>query len=187
MAVTTETPTVLVVDDEPHVAEGYALWLGDEYETLVATDGSDALERVPDADAILLDRRMPGMSGDEVLDRIDEEGYDCRVAMVTAVDPDFDIIEMPFDAYVTKPVGKADIESVVDRLLTLSEYDDALQRQFSLARKRAMLESAKSEGELEDSDEYARLEERYQELSGRASELIAQMEPETFGSAVKEP
>jgi DNA-binding response OmpR family regulator len=36
---------------------------------------------------VLLDRRMPGLSGDNALNRIREREYDCRVAMVTAVDP----------------------------------------------------------------------------------------------------
>ncbi len=44
------------------------------------------------------------MSGDEVLDTIAERGIDPAVVMVTAVDPDFDIVEMPFDEYLTKPV-----------------------------------------------------------------------------------
>jgi hypothetical protein len=37
---------------------------------------------------------MPILSGNEVLAAIEERPVDCRVAMVTAVDPDFDIIEM---------------------------------------------------------------------------------------------
>jgi len=54
-------------------------------------------------DVVLLDRMMPGMSGQEVLAAIRERGLDCRVAMVTAVDADFDVIEMGFDEYLGKP------------------------------------------------------------------------------------
>lgn len=181
-----DTNTVLVVDDEPNVAEGYALWLEDDYDVLVATGGEEALEKVPEADAVLLDRRMPGMSGDEVLEHIREADYDCRVAMVTAVDPDFDIIDMPFDAYLTKPVERSDLRATVEQLLTLSEYDDAVQEQFRLAEKRATLEMKKSQSELEESEEYEELTERLEELQDATADLVGSMDHETFSSTVRD-
>ncbi|QLD87258.1 response regulator [Natronomonas halophila] len=180
------TNTVLVVDDEPNVAEGYALWLEDEYDVRVATGGEEALEKLPDVDAVLLDRRMPGMSGDEVLERIRGGGYDCRVAMVTAVDPDFDIIDMPFDAYLTKPVEREDLQAAVDQLLTLSEYDEAVQEQFQLAEKRATLEMKKPRSELEESAEYEELTERLAELEETTTDLVGSMDHETFSSTVRD-
>jgi response regulator RpfG family c-di-GMP phosphodiesterase len=180
------TNTVLVVDDEPNVAEGYALWLEDDYDVRVATGGEEALETLSDADAVLLDRRMPGMSGDEVLERIHEGDYDCRVAMVTAVDPDFDIIDMPFDAYLTKPVEREDLRATVDQLLTLSEYDETVQEQFRLAEKRATLEMKKPRSELEESAEYKALTERLEELEETTTDIVESMDHETFSSTVRD-
>jgi DNA-binding response OmpR family regulator len=181
------TNTVLVVDDEPNVAEGYALWLEDDYDVRVATGGKEALEKLPDADAVLLDRRMPGMSGDEVLERVREGDYDCRVAMVTAVDPDFDIIDMPFDAYLTKPVEREDLRAAVDQLLALSEYDETVQEQFRLAEKRATLEMKKPRSELEESAEYEQLTERLEELEETTADIVESMDHETFSSTVRDP
>jgi DNA-binding response OmpR family regulator len=181
-----DTSTVLVVDDERNVAEGYALWLEDDYDVLVATGGAEALEKAPEADAVLLDRRMPGMSGDEVLERLREADYDCRVAMVTAVDPDFDIMKMPFDAYLTKPVGRDGLRATVEQLLDLSEYNDAVQEQFRLAEKQPNLEELNSPSELEENEEYVELSERLEELRETTADLVGSIDHETFSSTVRD-
>jgi CheY-like chemotaxis protein len=63
--------TVLIVDDESEVADVYALRLREEYETRTAYGGEEALDTIDsDMDVVLLDRRMPDLSGDEVLERI---------------------------------------------------------------------------------------------------------------------
>ncbi len=59
---------------------------------------------------------MPGLSGDEVLKRIREQEMGTRVVMVSAVTPDFDVIGVGFDDYITKPVGEAEIRDVVERM-----------------------------------------------------------------------
>jgi two-component system response regulator AdeR len=148
--------TVLIVDDEPNVVEAYALWLEDEYEEIrTATGGEEALAAIDeDVDVVLLDRRMPVLSGDDVLAELDGRGLDPRVAMVTAVDPDFDIVEMGFDAYLTKPVSRADLVETVEQLLALDEYEAGVREQFALVEKRAVLETEMTEDELAESEEY---------------------------------
>jgi len=176
-----DTPTVLVVDDEQNVVDAYALWLDDECDVRTAAGGEEALEAVnDDIDAVLLDRRMPDISGDEVLTEIRERDVECRVAMVTAVDPDFDILEMPFDAYLTKPVEKADLEEVVERLLSLREYDRRVEEQFALAEKLAAIQAEKTEEELAESEEYAALEERMAELREESADVMAEMDDESL-------
>ena len=59
---------VLVVDDEPDIAESYEMWLQEDHDVEMATSGEAALEALDESvDVLLLDRRMPEMSGDEVL------------------------------------------------------------------------------------------------------------------------
>ena len=169
-----QPPLVLVVEDEPDLADLYAAWLGDEYRVRTAYGGREALDQLDEADnevdAILLDRRMPGLSGDEVLTAVRERGIDCRVAMVTAVEPDFDILEMGFDDYLVKPVTSDTLRETVEGLLRRGEYDSEVQELFSLTSKKAMLESEKSATDLADNDEYQRLTERIDELRDRADE-----------------
>ena len=169
-----QPPLVLVVEDEPDLADLYAAWLGDEYRVRTAYGGHEALDQLDEVDdevdAILLDRRMPGLSGDEVLTAVRERGIDCRVAMVTAVEPDFDILEMGFDDYLVKPVTSDTLRETVEGLLRRGEYDSEVQELFSLTSKKAMLESEKSATDLADNDEYQRLTERIDELRDRADE-----------------
>ena len=169
-----QPPLVLVVEDEPDLADLYAAWLGDEYRVRTAYGGHEALDELDEADdevdAILLDRRMPGLSGDEVLTAVRDRGVDCRVAMVTAVEPDFDILEMGFDDYLVKPVTSDTLRETVEGLLRRGEYDTEVQELFSLTSKKAMLESEKSASDLADNEEYQRLTARIDELRERADE-----------------
>jgi DNA-binding response OmpR family regulator len=180
----TAQPTVLLVDDEEDIVDVYALAFDDDYAVRRAYDGEEALQKVGNADVVLLDRRMPGLSGREVLAEIRSRGIDVRVAMVTAVDPGFDITEMAFDAYLTKPVSDDDLRETVDELLTLSAYDEQVRDRFAVARKLAVLEAEKSERELAASSEYQSLTERAAELDARASETVGEMTAETFEKAV---
>jgi len=154
-------PVVLVVEDEPDVADTYQLWLDADYDVRVAEDGSAALEAVDETvDVVLLDRMMPEMSGDEVLATIRERGLDCRVAMVSAVDPDFDILEMGFDDYVTKPPDGERLREVVAELVEWGELAEDVRQYRSLVSKRAALEAEKTDAQLAGSDEYEALVER---------------------------
>ena len=117
-----DPPVVLIVEDEPDVAETYKLWLQGDYEVRMGQNGDEGLELLDESvDVVLLDRRMPVVSGNEVLAAIEERDLQCRVAMVTAVDPDFDIVDMGCDDYVVKPVTR-------DRLLEVVEVLDERQQ-----------------------------------------------------------
>jgi len=168
-----ETPVVLIVEDEPDVAETYNLWLADEYDVRMAENGDEGLAKLDeDVDVVLLDRMMPGLSGDKVLERIRERELDCRVAMVTAVEPDFDILEMGFDAYLCKPVRSEQLHETVSNLLERSSYDGLLQEYYALVEKRATLEATKSSAELADNEEYQQLEERIDDLQDKLDETL---------------
>jgi DNA-binding response OmpR family regulator len=167
------TATILVVDDDQEVVDAYALRLRQRYdEVRTAYGGREALETVDDTvDVVLLDRRMP-YSGDKVLKEIRERGHDCRVIMVTAVDPDFGIVDMPFDDYLCKPIDKEDLFSAIDQQLESISHDDPLTEFFSLIAKMAVLEAEHPPEQLEASSEYVRMERH-------ASELRAELDVES--------
>jgi two-component system response regulator AdeR len=176
VAAVSADPVVLVVEDEPDLADLYAAWLDDACTVETAYDGSQALESLDGGiDIVLLDRRMPGLSGDEVLETIRDRELDARVAMVTAVEPDFDIIQMGFDDYLVKPVSKEDLLETTDQLLLRSTYDEQIQEFFALASKKALLDSQKTEAELRASEEYARLEDRLAVLRAQIDDTIAEL------------
>ncbi|MFB6120251.1 MAG: response regulator [Halobacteriaceae archaeon] len=168
-------PVVLVVEDEPDVAETYEFWLADEYEVRRAESGDDALELVDDeVDVILLDRMMPGTPGDEVLREMRDRGIDCPVAMVSAVDPGFDVIEMGFDDYVAKPPRRDELLETVAELLERATYERDVRRLRTLIRKKALLEAEKSPEQLAANDAFGRLRD---DIEALRAELQAESEP----------
>ena len=177
------SPQILIVEDETDLADLYAIYLSDLYEVQTANDGEAALELVSDdTDIVLLDRRMPDMTGDEVLEEIRARGIDCRVAMITAVEPDLDIIEMPFDDYLVKPVTREDLHGLVEVLLRRTGYDARTQEFFQLASKKAALEST-PDVSVEDEEEYQELTERMDELQADLNETLSELTDDDFRQA----
>ncbi|KZX49001.1 MULTISPECIES: response regulator [Haloarcula] len=173
--------TILVVDDEPAVADVYAEQLRDRYTVETVYSGEAALSKLDSAvDVVLLDRRMPDLSGDEVLSAIREKRYDTRVAMVTAVDPDFDIIEMPFDDYVLKPVSKEDLFGTIEQLLLYADYEERLRECYSLTAKYAALESSKPQAVLDESEEFAELKAELAEVRAELDDITDSFDATDF-------
>jgi len=174
-------PTVLIVEDEVDLAELYAAWLQDAYQVRIATTGEEALELVDSTvDVALVDRRLPGMPGDAVVAEFRRRNYAIQIAMVSAVEPAFDIMELGFDDYLQKPVTREDINSLVEMLLNRSTYDRESQELFQLLSKRAVLEAQFSEATLDNHDEYQRLDARITDLEGRLDSATDELTDDDF-------
>jgi len=174
---TGDRPTVLVADDEPDVVAVYAERLGGRYTVRTAADGEEALGSLDESvDVLLLDRRMPGITGDEVLHSVREADYDCRVIMVTAIDPDLDIVDLPFDDYLCKPVAKSTLLDAVDKQLTASEYSETVQELFRATAKLGVLRAEKSPRELDGSPEFETLQEKVDTLQAEHDAVLAELD-----------
>lgn len=179
-----DDPVVLVVEDERELRELYATWLAARYEVRTAgttAEGIDALD--PEVDVALLDRRLPDGSGDEVLSALRERDFNCRVAMITAVAPDFDILEMGFDDYLVKPVSRDELIEVVETMLSRRTYDDQVRRYAALVSKQVALAREKSEAELAASEEYADLESEIGELREGLDSMFSEFDDDDFQAA----
>ncbi|MEF8915682.1 response regulator [Natronomonas sp.] len=182
-----DKPTVLVVEDERALIELYVRWLEDDYDVRTAEGGEEAIEEMDeDVDVVLLDRLMPGMSGDEVLEVTQDRIPDAKVAMVTAVEPDFDVIKMGFDDYLTKPVEREELLRTVERLLGRSQFAGLEQELYALVSKQAALLSTKPEEELAKSDEFAELEDRIAELRSDIGTTLPDIEGDEFVAMVRD-
>ncbi|GAA0241243.1 response regulator transcription factor [Haladaptatus pallidirubidus] len=169
-----DVPTVLIVDDEHAITNLHARWLEDSYNIKKAYNGTEALEQIDEAvDIVLLDRRMPDHSGKEVLEEIRNRELDCRVAMVTAVEPDFDILELGFDDYICKPVSDPEqLHTIVSSLEIRSTYDSQLQEMLALSTKKAALENRKKADELAEHREYSNLKTKLASLRDNLSKTV---------------
>lgn len=176
VVVTSRDPVVLVVEDDPRTAELYARWLRERWTTRVAHDEAEALASLDGSVSVaLIDRDLAGGSGDAVLSVIRERDVGCRVAMVTGVVPDADVVDMGFDEYLTKPVGPEHLRATVSELLLRSTYDERVREYYALARKRALLEAEHDPAELADSEEYTELCRRLADTSEAADEVVDEL------------
>jgi len=83
---------------------------------------------------------------------------------VTAVDPDFDIVDMGFDDYITKPTTRDELRRTVEGLLSLNRHATDVREYHSLLVKAAALRDGKSSYELDENAAYADLESRISAL-----------------------
>ena len=129
-------PTVLVVDDQQaNVRMVSALLARSGYRVVASLGGADGLEqaRTQDPDVILLDMRMPGMDGFEVLRQLkeDEATRDLPVIFLTADDDRESLIrafgEGAID-YITKPFVAEELLARVRTHLDLKRSRDSLRR-----------------------------------------------------------
>jgi DNA-binding NtrC family response regulator len=128
-------PAILVVDDDPGVRESFRLILEDHYDVVDVPDGPSALDvvRASPMDLVLLDIRLPGMDGIEVLERIKAIDERVEVILVTAVKTVRTAVAAmklgAFD-YLTKPFEEDELLSLASRALERR----TLEREVALLR-----------------------------------------------------
>ena len=122
---------VLVADDEDGLRTTIAAWLGDEgFDVQEAPNGLDAVKLVQsnDFDIALLDIKMPGMNGLEVLRYIRKNSPTTDTVMMTGmIDVSMAVEAMKLGAkeYLTKPI---DLDQLVPQLKALMRKRDAEDR-----------------------------------------------------------
>jgi len=132
--------TVLVVEDEPAIAEAVRARLGSEgYDVLVAADGPNALEIAErdHPDLVVLDLMLPGMDGLEVCRELQKQTW-VPVLMLTARTDEADKVAgfgVGADDYLTKPFSLRElavrVKAIlrrVDRIRSSSNGDGPIER-----------------------------------------------------------
>ena len=113
---------VLIVDDDRAMVGMVAALLGGEgYDLITAYDGESALRRhaTEAPDLVILDRRLPGLSGDDVCRRI-RLSSDTPILMLTGEkgsDERAKLLDLGADDYLEKPFGRNELLARVRALL----------------------------------------------------------------------
>jgi signal transduction histidine kinase len=110
--------TLLIVDDEDGPRQSLRVIFKDEYDLLMADDGPTAIELVQKhaVDVAVLDIRMAGMSGIEVLERLKYVNPEIEVIMMTAFETTDTIrqaLRLRACDYINKPFDLATIRAAV--------------------------------------------------------------------------
>jgi DNA-binding response OmpR family regulator len=114
---------ILIVEDESAVARGLEYALEDEgFDVLIAENGIDALEltKTQNPNLILLDLRLPDISGFDVCRKLRQEGKQQPILMLTALDEPVDKVlglELGADDYVVKPYNLRELIARIRALL----------------------------------------------------------------------
>jgi DNA-binding response OmpR family regulator len=122
--------SVLIVDDEKNILLTLSQSLEVlQLETDTATNGEEALAKLKEKEfgLILLDIRMPGMDGMEVLRQVREIRPDIRIIMISA----YGTIEVAVEAmklgavdFIQKPFSPEEIRALVSRVLDRENLDE---------------------------------------------------------------
>ncbi|MCZ6533266.1 MAG: sigma-54 dependent transcriptional regulator [SAR324 cluster bacterium] len=175
--------TVLVVDDNAQSRE----LAGDVLESVglrvyLAANGEQCLQmaRANHPDVIVLDRIMPGMSGDEVAEKLksDEQLKDIKIIMLSAMDKSADRVaglDLGADDYLTKPYNRNELRARVDVHIRTKKAEEALQRAYAeveqkVAERTVELQTANTQLQQEIT-ERERAEQALKAALGEVEEL----------------
>lgn len=113
---------ILIVDDDEDLRQEMVCSM-DEYAVLQARDGQEALKLLSkphEIAVVILDVKMPGLSGTEVLKLIKHRDHEIKVIMLTAFsskDMAVESLRGQADDYLEKPVDIEKLKAVVEKLL----------------------------------------------------------------------
>jgi DNA-binding NtrC family response regulator len=127
MEVAVSKTKILIVDDELIMRESLAGWLErDGHDVQTAASGEDALEKVKETqfDIFLLDIKMEGMSGLDVLRSVKESDPEAAVVMITAYGSIPSAIEAMKDGaydYMLKPFDPNELGVLIEKIIQHQE------------------------------------------------------------------
>lgn len=124
---------ILMAEDEENISDFVRRGLaGFGYSVTVTEDGSQAWQLLDgkrhDFDLVMLDIRMPGLSGLEVCSRLrEQQGYGVPILMLTALDTTDDIVaglHAGADDYLVKPFRFTELVARIEALLRRSRLNN---------------------------------------------------------------
>ena len=131
---TATLPRILLVDDEPRLLSSlYELLRGRDYNLVTATCGSEALAHLSKMrfDLVLLDLRLPDVSGHQIMDFINEKGIDADVIVMSGevgIDAAIGALKRGAYDYLRKPYSREELLKTVANALQRRRLEMANRR-----------------------------------------------------------
>ena len=116
---------ILVADDDPDFTEGVKLTLTEAgYTVTIARTGQEAVDKALDSDidVLLLDMRMPVLSGLEVYRELEKHGRALPTIIVTGYDVEEsvnirDLLQMSAKRCLVKPIGTTELLQAIEEIV----------------------------------------------------------------------
>ncbi len=114
---------ILICDDEENIRKSLKLILSDKYDTAVAENGEEAIRKIhadPDIKVVLLDIKMPGKNGLDVLKEI-KSYKKISIVIVTgyqSVETAAEFVKAGAAHYITKPFESEDVLETIEKAIS---------------------------------------------------------------------
>jgi DNA-binding response OmpR family regulator len=128
--------TILVIDDDDSLRDTIQVMLEqEEFKVFCASNGREGYERALTLkpDLLLVDLRLPGMSGTDICKRLREDRIRTPIVVLSAVGDEVDkvlLLEIGADDYVVKPFGRRELIARIRAVLRRAGTDSVKVMQF---------------------------------------------------------
>ncbi|MGB2697236.1 MAG: sigma-54 dependent transcriptional regulator [Candidatus Zixiibacteriota bacterium] len=134
---------LLIIDDDPKVSWVLSEGLKENYQILSARNGKEGLQMVSESrpDLVLLDIKMPGMDGLEVLDKIKHKDKLLNVIMLSGHGETENVVESikrGAAQFVTKPFDVKEVEIQIEKVLEKNKLEEKIQHLESELKSRTV-------------------------------------------------
>lgn len=177
--------SILIIDDDHLIRKTLSAHLSKSYEVSLAEDGEGGLQQYDEnmPDLVVLDIRLPDMSGLEVLSKIREKNKNANVIIMTAFDDmktTVEAIKLGAFEYLVKPLDYVELDLTISKAFQMQNLEDKLsylveeqQKEYTIdniiGRSPQMREVFKFIGSVADT----RTNVLIQGESGTGKELVA--------------
>jgi DNA-binding HxlR family transcriptional regulator len=155
-------PSVLLADGDPRITTMFASWIGDRYDVTRAHDGDAVAEHLRDPpDVLLVERGLPDADTERVLEAARS---DARTILLLGKRPDIDLLDLPCDDVLRKPVVRDTALETIETQLERAGEPDTERQRAALAARCSLLESILPQDSLEGSLEFFEASTRIEAL-----------------------
>ena len=170
-------PTVLLADDDPRLLEMYSLWLSTEYDVVTVENGRDALHALDESmDVAVLDRTMPGLTGDEVVAAVRSIGQPTPIAFLTSMQVSPSDVSLPADRLLCKPISKDELHGAIESLLGLEDRS-SIAREVDARKHRLKFVERHLGSSVTGTDAYERARADLEAIEDERESALGEREP----------
>lgn len=164
---------ILIIEDNIAQAKMYKRWLEPKYTAKTATKFDKVLKEYKgDEEVILLDRKLDGAEAEDLIDSL--EGIENQnIVVITGMEPDLDLLNMPINDYLIKPVDRELLRDTVRKVIEADKRPDKTKELLELLSKKKILDDKPTE--VREKEEYQKLVRKIDELRDEISNLPESM------------
>jgi len=167
-------PSILIIEDDPMASSALSDYSSNPFKVRTVSRGEDGIRHyTKDTDLVILDRKLDDMSGDTVATEIKEKDQHALILVVSGIDPEDNILDLPVDCYLKKPVSRTELRSRISDILNRQGLELEQREYLALRSKQSALIETHGASAL-GLQSYDRIEQRINniELSENMIEIL---------------